>query len=121
MAKVPVIDDDPLVRSTLCAVLEMASHAVAEATDGEEGLARYAAEHPDVVVCDILMPGKEGIETIRELRRIAPGLKIVGMSGGGRTGTLDFLDMAGALGANTVLAKPFTTRDLLDTIARLMR
>ena len=79
-----LIDDEMLVRVTLSRILTRAGYTVVEATNGEQGLEAVARSTPDLVICDILMPTKEGIETIRELHRTRPMLPIVAISGGGR-------------------------------------
>lgn len=116
MARILVIDDDPLVRTTLRKVLERAGHQVAEAADGAKGLDQYRAQRADVVVTDIIMPDKEGIATIMDLRRFDPAVKIIAMSGGGRTATFDFLRIAKEFGAAKTLQKPFANEALLAAI-----
>jgi len=114
--KVLVIDDDPVARHTIRAILEDEGYSVTCAEDGRLGLAAFRRDRPDVVVTDLIMPEKEGIETIMELRAIWPDGLIVAVSGGGRTGKKDFLRIAGGLGASAVLAKPFELADLLACI-----
>ena len=97
----------PKVRETFRVMLERAGCEVAEAGDGEEGIRAFRAGRPDVVVCDLFMPGRDGLELIRDLRREAPDARIVAMSGGGFGDTLDMLPVAQRLGA-AVLYKPFT-------------
>ena len=92
---------------------------VVVAADGREGLKAYLANPTDVVVTDILMPEKEGIETIIELKREHPNVKIVAISGGDPAGNTDFLEMAGLLGADRILQKPFRPKELLATIEDL--
>jgi CheY-like chemotaxis protein len=112
-----VIDDETLVRATVARMVEREGHRVLQAANGIEGLSVFKRERIDVVVCDIIMPEKEGIETIGELRRTNPALKIIAISGGGRTENVDFLGMAERLGADYVLAKPFG-RDEFTTLLR---
>lgn len=114
-----VIDDEGLVRDTLRRALESAGIEVAVAADGREGLETYLANPTDVVVTDILMPEKEGIETIIELKRENPEVKIVAISGGDRAGNTDFLEMAGLFGADRILRKPFRPKELLAAIDAL--
>ena len=120
MAAILVIDDDEDVRDIVAQVLEGAGHRVTTARNGREGLTSFRADRPDVVVTDIIMPDKEGIETIRDLRTIAPGTPIIAMSGGGRTGNMDFLEVATEFGATRVLRKPFESRDLLDMVSQVL-
>jgi CheY-like chemotaxis protein len=81
---------------------------------------KLASEHcPEVLVTDIIMPGMEGIETIREIRREHPGIKVVAMSGGGAVGPRSYLQLARALGADITLRKPFAIADLLEAVSSL--
>src|SRR3954469_20013849 len=93
MKTVLVIDDETLVRATVARMVERAGHRVLQAANGVEGLNIFKRERVDLVVCDIIMPEKEGIETIGELRRSNPTLKIIAISGGGRADNVDFLSM----------------------------
>jgi CheY-like chemotaxis protein len=116
MARILVIDDDSLIRETLRRMLEGAGHEVTEAEDGAAGLKAVSAQRPDLVVTDIYMPGKEGIETIRELRQIVPGLKIIAISGSSWSSGHDALSSAKLLGADRTLPKPFRREQLLASI-----
>ena len=107
LSKVLVIDDDPVARMTLRAILEDEGYSVTCAEDGRRGLEAFRKLSPDLVVTDIIMPEKEGIETIRELQSIWPEGPIIAISGGGRTGNTDYLRLARGMGANAVLMKPF--------------
>jgi CheY-like chemotaxis protein len=121
MARILIIDDDPNLRRLLARILQSDGHEVIEASNGTDGLARFAAAPPALVITDILMPEKEGIETIRDLRRLAPAVPIIAISGGGVSQkSMKFLDMAAKLGATAALAKPFRPPKLLETVARLL-
>ena len=120
MGTILVIDDDPAMRSTLRRILERDGHEVREAGDGLAGLRVFRERPTDVVVTDILMPGKEGIETIVELREEAPDVKILVISGGGSFQVETVLDDAEAIGANASLAKPFTIDQLRNAVAALL-
>lgn len=120
MARIVLIDDDEDVRRTLVRMLETAGHEVHEAADGDSGLELSIRVDPQLVITDILMPEKEGIETIMTLKRDHPSLRIIAISGGGRSGGMDFLDIARSLGADEVLQKPFRRAELLDLIKRLI-
>jgi CheY-like chemotaxis protein len=119
MATILVIDDDAAMRRVLKRMLS-ANHDVVEAADGSIGLARFIERQPQLVITDILMPKKEGIETIREIRRIAPKVKILAMSGGGGVGTPHYLEMAGKLGADVTLMKPVSAANLRATVSALL-
>lgn len=120
MAKILLVDDDTLVRTSLAYALEDAGHEVTQAVNGDDGLAALGREPFDVVVLDILMPEREGIETIREIRVKWPVLPVLAISGGDKTGWSDFLRMATVLGANDTMAKPFTATDFVDRVNRLL-
>lgn len=113
MAHVLVIDDDVDVRWVIRRAVQADGHTVSEAGDGDEGLQRFAEQPPDLVITDILMPGREGIETIIELRRRRPELPILAISGGSRNTERDeVLESADLLGATRVLPKPFALDQL---------
>jgi CheY-like chemotaxis protein len=117
--KILVIDDDHLVRYTLSKILSSNGYEVVTASDGKRGMAVLRAEHPDVVITDIIMPEQEGIDTIIQIRRERPAIKIIAISGGGRIRNIDFLEMAQSLGANDVIAKPFEADELLSCLISL--
>lgn len=114
--RVLVIDDEAGLRMTIRKMLESAGHEVVEAENGRLGLEAYKKQPPDVVVTDIIMPQKEGIETIRDIRAIAPNVRIVAISGGGRNQNMDFLRIAEKLGANATLPKPFRRDELIACV-----
>jgi len=114
--RVLVIDDNPDMRRTMQMLLETEGFAVSVAADGEEAL-RLQRELPAaVVITDIFMPGKEGIETIFELRKQFPQTKIIVMSGGSRAKGMDYLSVARELGAVKALKKPFAPDELIDAV-----
>jgi len=120
MASILVIDDDPGFRRMVSLVLTRAQHTVIEAEDGDLGLMRFKEGKPDLVISDIVMPGKEGIETIREIRALSPDTPIIAMSGGGANIGLEYLDAARKLGASSILAKPFRPVDLAELVKRML-
>jgi len=117
MARVLLIDDEDMVRQTLGMALKRAGHDVVLAADGTEGVQLLGLHGADVVITDIIMPNKEGIETIAEIRVAHPQVPIIAISGGGRTSNFQFLDLARRLGAGHVLRKPFRTAELLKVIS----
>jgi CheY-like chemotaxis protein len=125
VAKILIIDDDPGMRRTVSRILASAGHEVIEAPDGLEGVDLFRKNHPDIVVTDIIMPNKEGIETILDLRREQSSTLILAISGGATIPDrsrvpLDYLGLAKGLGADRVLAKPFRAADLLQEIDKLL-
>ena len=115
MSCVLIIDDDDLVRDVVKAVLELDGHEVVVALDGQDGIRQFQDRRIDLVVCDVFMPNRDGIETLRELRRMNAGLPIVMMTGGttetqtemSNSPDVDFLRMTLLLGATKTIAKPF--------------
>ena len=101
--------------------LERAGYEVVEAGDGNEGLQSFREAPTDLIITDILMPEKEGLETIIDLRRDFPEVKIIAMSGGGRTGNLNFLEIARRLGAQHTLQKPFGLQEMLQAVRELLQ
>lgn len=120
MPKILVIDDDVLVRRTISRILEHGGYEVALAGDGAEGAAKFRSERPDLVITDIIMPEQEGIETIMQMLREDPHVRIVAVSGGGRLGSMDFLTVARKLGAKEILKKPFEPAELLGCVSRAL-
>jgi CheY-like chemotaxis protein len=120
MARVLVVDDEEVVRSLLHSVLEPAGHQVLDASDGAEALRVVRRESVDVVFCDLFMPGQDGMETIRDLRRDFPGVPVVAISGGGYGGRVDLLPVARLLGAAQALKKPFRPESVLDAVRQAL-
>ena len=120
MATILVIDDDGAIRGLIRCALEKAGHDVAEAADGELGLYAYRRQPVDLVLCDLVMPKREGLETIRGLRAWDPGVPIVAMSEGSSTSPMNFLPVAAKMGASATLAKPITIQAMLGLVAGLL-
>ena len=120
MARILVIEDDVEVREVLRRILEHAGYEVEEASDGEEGIKRYREKQADLVITDIIMPKKEGIETITDLRIEFPDVKVIAMSGGGRLGPEPYLEVAKGFGANRIIMKPFSTGEILDAVQEVL-
>jgi YesN/AraC family two-component response regulator len=120
MARILIIDDEEQIRQYLQRILEKEGHEVVDAPDGAVGTKLYREKPADVVILDILMPEKEGLETIIELKRDYPDTKIIAISGGGRGGKLDFLKIAQKLGALRTLNKPFTRKEIINTVQELL-
>jgi DNA-binding response OmpR family regulator len=115
-----VIDDDAMVRTAVTRILEAEGFGVALAGDGREGLKLMHRLQPRLVITDIIMPEMEGIETIREMRRARPEVKIIAISGGARMGNANFLDMARTMGADAIMEKPFEPEDLVAKVRSLL-
>ncbi|MFZ2005223.1 MAG: response regulator [Stellaceae bacterium] len=117
--KILVIDDDEHVRLMVTKALQRGGFEVDTADDGRRGMDFVRRHRPQLVVTDIFMPEQEGIETILELRRDYPDIKILAMSGSGPIGGAGLLKMARQLGADDAIAKPFRPRDLLARVRAL--
>ncbi len=120
MQKILVIDDDAVVRETIIQILEDYGYEVVSAEDGSRGVKLFRSERPDLVITDIIMPEKEGIQTIMEIRAECPTAKIIAVSGGGRIGNTDFLKIAQKLGATDIIAKPFDPDEFLSRISQCL-
>lgn len=117
MAKILILEDDRSLRKAIRGILESAGHEVLEAEDGEAGLRLFRETPADLVITDLIMPKKEGIETILELRdKYSDSLKIIAMSGGGLGDPEKYLRTAKTLGADLALVKPISRKVLLDAV-----
>jgi len=119
MATILVIDDDQEVREFLVTVLERGGHVVTAACNGRDGVTMFRDNPVQVVITDIIMPEKDGIETILDLRREHPALKVIAISGGGRTTPENYLHSARLLGADRAMRKPFKNEDILRAVEEL--
>ena len=121
MARILVIDDNDEFRDIVKRWLEEAGYEVSEAANGEEGIKRYREKPAELVIADIIMPKKEGIETMMELKRDFPDVKIIAVSGGGVVDPKDYLEGAKLIGgAMRTFAKPFKKEELLQAITELL-
>ena len=121
MSRILVIDDDDLVLDMLFQSLTREGYDVLIASNGEEGLRLYREEPVDLIITDLIMPEKEGIETIIELRQDFPDVKIIAISGGGFIGKKDYLHMARIFGVQQTFTKPVAREQLLDAIRELIK
>lgn len=120
MPKVLIIEDDDSFREVLVQMLGRAGYEVEKAANGNKALQLCEEFTPDLVLTDIIMPDKEGLETIQELVASYSGIKIVAMSGGGKFGPDSYLPLAKALGAHACLQKPFMREELLSTLRKVL-
>jgi CheY-like chemotaxis protein len=112
--RILVVEDDPRVRDVLHQALAMAGYDVVATCDGEEALAAYSAARADLIITDLLMPRKDGVETIRGLRRQHPDARVIAVTGA--RGRFNRLTAARHLGAHHTLLKPFRLTDLLTAV-----
>jgi CheY-like chemotaxis protein len=120
MANILIVDDERAIRAILSQLLRADGHTVQAAADGLEALKACRVLQFDVLFCDLFMPGMEGLETIRTIRTEFPRLKVVAMSGGGRSG-LDLLHVARMMGAAAILEKPFKWEQVKQAMEKALR
>ena len=120
MSSILIIDDDDSLRDALRRTLHKEGYTIMEAGEGGRGLKQLECQTADLVLLDMFMPGKDGLETIGELRRTHPGIRIIAMSGGGFKGTVDVLHVAKKMGARRTLSKPFTREELIEAVAQVV-
>tara|TARA_B100001971_G_C17997368_1_gene435450 strand:- start:188 stop:598 length:411 start_codon:yes stop_codon:yes gene_type:complete len=120
MIKILVIDDDELVKNMISSVLRKNNFEVVSASNGVEGVNVAKKVEPNIVLTDMLMPDKEGVETIIEVKQALPEVKVIAMSGGGQEKNMTFLQMAKKVGADCVLQKPFKPSDLVSMIKEMV-
>jgi CheY-like chemotaxis protein len=120
VSRILLVDDEEAVRELLTLVLQLDGHDVLTASDGNRALDALAHEEFDLVLTDLVMPGRDGIDTIAEIRQRFPQLRIIAMSGGGRGSAGDHLAIARQLGAKRTLEKPFSNQQLLETTREVL-
>lgn len=120
MTCVMIVDDDPCVRNAIKKILRNEPYEIIEAANGCEAVYFFRQTKIDLMITDLVMPEKEGIETILEIRQGFPDVKIIAISGGGKSNTDLYLNMAKDLGAQYILSKPFQIADLLNAVRKLL-
>ncbi len=118
--RILLIDDDRALRDVVAKSLVYAGHTVTHAEDGLQGIELARAAPFDLVVTDLVMPVKEGLETILALRQEFPAVPVIAISGGVNNSTI-YLDVAAKIGAKRILEKPFTPGELINLIAQVLR
>lgn len=120
MQRILLVDDDEAFRTMLHKMLERAGYEVEDAPNGKAALALFRQHPSNLIITDLVMPDKEGLETILELRNLYPNANIIAISGGGRMNPKVNLDMARKFGARLTLAKPFSQKEILDGIRTVL-
>jgi CheY-like chemotaxis protein len=126
MARILLVDDDDLVLSTVQAMLAAAGHSVVPAVDGEDAILEFERRQFDLVICDVIMPNMDGLELVRELRRLSQSIPIISMTGsflrstGGAHLNAVYLRLCSELGATKVIAKPFRAHELLPLVEQCL-
>jgi YesN/AraC family two-component response regulator len=121
MARILIIDDEPQIRSMLKLMLERDGYEVAEAPDGIEGIRIYRRNPADLIITDLIMPNKDGIGMIIDLKKEFPNVKIIAMSGGGLNKPEGYLKGAKKLGAACTLTKPIDRDEMLRAIKNVLK
>lgn len=119
--RIMVVDDDPGVRRSLDTLLTRAGYQVIQAADGTEAITLWRDQGADLVITDLHMPKKDGIQTIVELLTHTPGVPIIAMSGGGQTKRLDLLGNLGLLGRILTIEKPFTLNEMMLVVGEALK
>jgi len=120
MNSVLIIEDDEFVMNMLKQTFERAGYEVGTASNGRIGIQLYECKPFDVVITDLIMPDMEGIETISNLRKCNPDVKVIAISGGGRNSPDDYLHLAKKLGAARTFPKPVDRNELLEAVKALI-
>ena len=121
MARILIIDDESQIRSMLRLMLERVGYEVMEAADGMEGIRQYRDNPADLIITDLIMPNKDGIGMIIELKKEFPEIKIIAMSGGGVNRPEGYLDGAKKLGATRTLTKPIDRDEMLAAVKETLK
>ncbi|MBU1387826.1 MAG: response regulator [Proteobacteria bacterium] len=120
MKKVLIIEDEISVRTFFKTMIEKNGYQVFEAADGKQGIRIYKENLPDLVITDLIMPEKEGIETIKDLKALNPDARIIAISGGGINDPKIYLNLAAKLGTICTFVKPVDNEILLSTIKKIL-
>jgi len=121
MARILIIDDEPQIRSMLTLMLERDGYEVVEAPDGVEGIKVYRQNPADLIITDLIMPNKDGIGMIIDLKKEFPDVKVIAMSGGGLNKPDGYLKGAKKLGAACTLTKPIDREEMLKAVREILR
>ena len=120
MPGILIVEDDKDLREMLKTSLSKRKYTVIEASDGKEAILRFKPAVTDLVITDLIMPDEDGLKVIIKLKEIKPGIKIIAISGGGKAGPGNYLNIARALGADEVFPKPFSLNDLISKIDSIL-
>ena len=120
MSAILLVDDDTSVLDVMSEMLRLEGHQVTVAENGEEAVKCVSKDAFDLIITDLIMPEKEGLETIADIRRQYAQMPIIAISGGGRLGPNDYLETAKFIGANATLAKPFARTELIKAVDALL-
>jgi len=120
MERILIIDDEPSILEVLRKILQFEGYDVVTAANGEEGLELFRQTPCDLVITDMVMPAKDGLQTILDLRNEKPDLPVIAMSGGGTISKERYLAVAGYLDRVITIAKPFSVGTVSEAVAKLL-
>ena len=121
MAKILVVDDEQNIRNILRESLKKENHEIFEASTGQEASDIIDANAVDLVITDLVMPGKTGLDLIMEIKEKVPDITIIAISGGGGiNGRFDYLPIAQLIGADNIIKKPFSINDIKQSVSNLL-
>ena len=120
MAQVLIVDDDLQIRKVFSKLIEAEGHKVWVAEDGNQGLKELAKRPIDLIISDILMPDKDGLEMIDEVKKTYPNIKIIAISGGGQISSKEYLNLANHMGVVKSIPKPIMRNELIKTIKEVL-
>ena len=120
MKTIMVVDDEEPIRRALYELLDQTGYSVLDASDGQSAMHLIQEHTVDLVITDIMMPQRDGIELIRWIKASRPDVKIIAVSGGGRYSALEFLTAAKLLGAHRTFTKPISPCELLVAVQDLL-
>jgi CheY-like chemotaxis protein len=120
MPGILIVEDDNEMREMLKIALIRRKYTIIEAGNGKEAITRFKPSITDLVITDLIMPEDDGLKVIMTLRQLKPSIKIIAISGGGKAGPGNYLNLAKALGADATYSKPFSINDLIVTMEQLL-
>ena len=121
MPKILIVDDEKNIRNILCESLKKDAHEIYEASSGQEALDILDESPVDLLITDLVMPGKTGLDLIMEIKEKIPELNIIAISGGGGiNGRFDYLPIAQLIGANNIIRKPFSVAEIKKMVTELL-
>jgi CheY-like chemotaxis protein len=120
MACILIVEDDKDLREMLKISLLKRNYTVHEASNGKEALLRFKPALTDMVITDLIMPDEDGLKVIMKIKELKPTIKVIAISGGGKAGPGNYLNLAKALGADEIFPKPFSINDLIRKIDELL-
>jgi len=120
MAVILLVEDDKELKEMLKVALVRRKFTVVEADNGKEAISHFKPGVVDIVITDLIMPEEDGLKVIVKLREIKPSIKIIAISGGGKAGPVNYLNVAKALGADALFSKPFSVSELINKTEELL-